>query len=58
MRVHRPLDGDGAATVLDATKHPNGRVWSAAMPNTLFALIIAAAAVLPGFVTVELTQRQ
>ena len=28
------------------------------MPNTLLALIIAVAAVLPGFVTVELTQRQ
>jgi hypothetical protein len=28
------------------------------MPNTLLALIIAVAAVLPGFVTVELTQRR
>jgi hypothetical protein len=28
------------------------------MPNTLLALIIAAVAVLPGFVTAELTQRQ
>jgi hypothetical protein len=28
------------------------------MPNTLLALIIAVAAVLPGFVTVVLTQRR
>ena len=28
------------------------------MPNTLLALIIAVVAVLPGFVTVKLTQRQ
>jgi hypothetical protein len=28
------------------------------MPNTLLALIVAVAVVLPGFVTVELTQRR
>jgi len=58
IRGHRALDGDGSGVILANTRHPKRRVWSLAMPNTLLALIIAAVAVLPGFVTAELTQRQ